>query len=220
MKELKVLKEEKAADKKGNVFTPTRAAIQIATARYAIRPFHFFYSKLKIEGRENLPKTSSPVLIVSNHLSYFDPPILVVATDRPMGFFAKLELFKSPMLRRLIQFYGAIPVDREKPSLSSIKTIKHIFKCGWSVSIFIEGTRSKTPGCLGKPHTGAAYIAWTNKVPILPIGLIDTNKPWGKGGTAVARIGEVMQPSADLEATTWAIMERLSSLTGYSLPQR
>ncbi len=212
--------EIKSNEKKGSVFTPTRAAIQIATARYAIRPFHFFYSKLKVEGRENLPKTKAPLLIVSNHLSYFDPPILVVATDRPMGFFSKLELFKSPMLRRLIQFYGAIAVDREKPSLSSIKAVKHVFKSGWSVSIFIEGTRSKTPGVLGKPHTGAAWLAWTNKVPILPIGLINTNKPWGKGGTAVARIGPIMQPTEDLEATTWAIMERLSQLTGYDLPPR
>lgn len=210
----------KPNEKKGNIFTPTRAAIQLATARYAIRPFHFFYSKLKVEGRENLPKNKEPLLIVSNHLSYFDPPILVVATDRPMGFFSKLELFKSPMLRRLIQFYGAIPVDREKPSLSSIKAVKHIFKCGWSVSVFIEGTRSKTPGVLGKPHTGAAYIAWTNKVPILPIGLINTNKPWGKGGTAIARIGAIILPTEDLEATTWAIMESLAQLTGNELPQR
>jgi 1-acyl-sn-glycerol-3-phosphate acyltransferase len=116
-----------------------------------------------------------------------------------------------------MDFYGTIIIDRDKPSVSTIRTIKEAFQCGWSVGIFIEGTRNKTPGTLGKPHTGPAYFAWANKVPIIPVGFTGTNIRWGK---ARAAIGPLIYPSEDLEATTWEIMESLSKLTGWALPER
>jgi 1-acyl-sn-glycerol-3-phosphate acyltransferase len=198
-------------------WTQWRKVAQHITAHCAIEPFHFFYSRFSHTGRENIAGHKGPFLVVSNHLSYYDPPLMVVSTGIPLAFMAKVELNSSPILKPIMDFYGTIIIDRDKPSLSTIRTVKEAFQSGWSVGIFIEGTRNKTPGVLGKPHIGAAYFAWANKVPIIPLGLVGTNVKWGKARGAV---GPIIQPSADLEATTWEIMESLSKLTGWELPER
>lgn len=197
-------------------FNPRRAVIQMAIARFLVGPFHKIYNRLKVEGRNNIPD-DGPFMIVSNHLSYFDPPIVVVSFNRPAGFIAKKELYNNPWFTTLIKFLGAIKIDRDKPSLSTIRAVKKVLQAGWSVGIFIEGTRNRTPGILGTPHLGPAYLAWSNKVRILPVGLLNTNNR--KSG-ALVRFGKVIEPSEDLEATTWKIMASISELTGWTLPNR
>jgi 1-acyl-sn-glycerol-3-phosphate acyltransferase len=197
-------------------FNKTRALVQMATARLFVGPFHYVYNRLQVTGRKHIPKRG-PFLVVSNHLSYFDPPIVVISVDRPMGFVAKKELFEKAWLNALINFFGAIEVDREKPSLSTMRTIRRVFQAGWSVGIFIEGTRNRTPGTLGQPHLGPAYLAWSNRVPILPAGLLNTND---RNSGAIVRFGKLIQPSADLEATTWEVMRSIAELTGWALPKR
>ncbi len=200
--------------KAGPIFSPSRSAIQLATERFIVRPFYLLFKQLSVTGRENIVK-DRPMVIVSNHLSLWDPPILSIATQRPICYIAKKELFENPYLAQLIELLGTVAIDRKKPTLSSIKKIKEAVKAGWSLGIFIEGTRSRVKGSMGPPHTGAAYFAYTNNLPILPLGLIDTNK---KKGKCYARIGKVIEPGADLEAKTWEIMGVLSELTGYKLP--
>lgn len=202
-----------ALDYQPKNFSPIRRLTQIGTARYILFPLYYWRNRLKVTGRENVPK-DQPVLIVANHLSYWDPPILVIAVDRPMGFIAKEELFTNPKVSALIEFYSAISVNRNKPEKRTIKSVRNIFKAGWCVTMFIEGTRPKTPGVLGPPHLGAAYFAKSNNVPILPVGLIGTAE---KGEKAFAHIGKIIQPSDDFEKTTWEIMESLSQLTGFKI---
>ncbi|HEY9755444.1 MAG TPA: lysophospholipid acyltransferase family protein [Oculatellaceae cyanobacterium] len=194
-------------------FTPFKKKVHVFTARYLLTPIYLVRNRIKVSGRENVPK-DRPCLIVGNHISNFDPPLLCIATDVAMAYVAKEELFDVPILKHLINFYAAIPIDRDKPGKSTIKTVKKIFQAGWNVGMFIEGTRSKIPGQLGRPHLGAAYFAYSNNVPILPVGLVNMQKPWQQGE---ARIGEIFMPDKDLEKTTWETMERLSALTGYKV---
>lgn len=198
----------------GPIFSPWRAVVQRATERLIVAPYYLLFKGLEVSGRENIPE-GIPVVIVSNHRSYWDPPILAVATHKKICYVAKKELFQNRQLALLIELLGSVSIDRQKPSLSSIKQIKKAIKAGWSLGIFIEGTRSKISDSLGPPHTGAAYFAHTNKLPILPVGLIGTDK---KNGKCLARVGKLINPGADLEGKTWEIMEALSELTGYKLP--
>jgi 1-acyl-sn-glycerol-3-phosphate acyltransferase len=177
--------------------------------------FYSVYFRVSVTGRENVP--DGPFVAVGNHLSNWDPPMLSYSTNRPLAFLAKKELYSIPVLKTLILFFGAISIDRDKPEISTFKAVKQMFKSGWGLGMFIEGTRSKTPGVLGQPHNGPAYFAKTYKVPIVPVGIIGTDKPWQK---AYAHIGKPINAGDDVDETTWQIMEALSQLTGFDLPER
>jgi len=198
-------------------FQGYRKITELLTATGIEWYYKCFYGRLTILGRENIPKGSGPYLIVGNHLSNWDPPMLVVATRLNMGFVAKEELYKSKKFGKLIEFYGAISVKRDKPEKSTFKSVKKIFEQGWSVGMFIEGTRNKTPGVMSRPHLGPAYFAKANRVPILPVGILGTNQ---KGGHAILHVGKPIPCGDNLEETTWQIMEALSELTGFRIEHR
>lgn len=197
-------------------FTPQRAAVQRATARLLIGPVLSAYHRLTVEGRQNVPK-EGPVIIVANHLSLIDPPLIAYACDRPMAYIAKQELFAIPVISQVIRFYGAISVDRESPDHSTFKAARFALEAGWALAMFIEGTRQKKAGILGTPHRGPAFVAHMQSVPLLPVGIVGTDRAWGP---ARARIGKPLSARADLDATTWELMESLADLTGFALPPR
>lgn len=196
-----------------NAYTKLRKLEHLFVAFCLLQPIYWVRNRLKVYGRENVPK-GRPLLIVGNHLSVFDPPLLCIATGLPMGYLAKSELFKNKFFGQLILYFGSIEINRNKPSKSTIKAVKKVIESGWNIGMFIEGTRSKTEGMLGRPHLGTAYFARANNLPILPVGLIGTNKNWQP---ATARIGKLIEPDSDLEKTTWQVMESLADLTGYKI---
>ena len=86
-----------------------------------------FYN-LKVEGRENIPKTSR-VIYAGNHVSYIDPPIIAYSVWKTIAYMAKQELFQDKskkLLRFLVHSLGAFAVNREKPEIATFKTVKSI----------------------------------------------------------------------------------------------
>ncbi len=156
-------------------------------------------------------------MLVSNHLSESDPPAISGQVGRAIGFMAKEELFKIPIYGPALSLLGAVAVDRNRPGPSTFKGIRQILKSGRPVLTFIEGTRTKTPGVLGTPHTGPAYIAKSNKVPIVPMSIVGSND---KKSKMYITFGKPMPPGDDLDETTWKIMERISELSGLKLPEK
>lgn len=198
-----------------NSYTPLRTAIYRATADYFFGTLYALRNHVEYHGRENVP--AEPCVVVPNHLSNWDPPLVAAACRIPIAYLAKKELYTDRFFEHLVRFYGSISLDRDKPEVSTFKAVKFVIEKGWSVGAFIEGTRSKTPAVLGPPFPGPAFIARANKLKILPVGVIGTNI---KGGKYIVRIGKPMEPGKDIDATTWAIMDELSSLTGFALPAR
>ena len=145
----------------------------------------------KIAGRENIP-TDKNFILVSNHTSYFDPPILGVATKTRLSYMAKEELFKNKIFGGLIKKLGAFPVSRGGGDIAAIKTAFKILKEGKNMVIFPEGGRSKTKGMLRKGKSGAALIATKAKVGILPIGI---NADFKFRGKVTVKIGEYIDLS-------------------------
>ena len=128
--------------------------------------------RLKIEGRENIPK-DGPLVIASNHLSLLDPPVLGTAATRKVHFMAKEELFVS-VLGTIYKILGAFPVRRGGADRAAIKHGIEILESGNVLAIFPEGTRSKT-GELGKAQPGALMMASKVKATIVPACIIGTD---------------------------------------------
>ncbi|WP_267384477.1 lysophospholipid acyltransferase family protein [Cyanobacterium sp. uoEpiScrs1] len=176
-----------------------------------ITPIFYTYFRGKIYGIENVPR-KNPLIIVSNHASYFDPPILGGGVGRPVAFMAKQELFDIPFLRKGIQLYGAYPVKRSLGDRGAIRAALNALKEGWIAGIFLEGTRT-IDGRIHKPKLGAAMIAAKAQLPLLPVCLWGTHEILPKGARipisvpVTLRIGTIIDPPTstkrpELEAVT------------------
>ncbi len=154
------------AHKRGNV-------IYYRFLKYGIvRPLFFTYFRGQLYGEENLPHTSR-VIIASNHASYLDIPLLGCVMREPVAFMAKEELFEHPVSRRIMNWGGGFPVDRESPKPSTMRSALKILDLGWSVGVFLGGTRTPDER-IYDPKLGMALIAAKAQVPILPVCLWGT----------------------------------------------
>ena len=178
-------------------------------------PFYYIVCRLKVYGKENIPKDYKAFIVMPNHLSNLDPPLVSAALKIFIAYMAKEELYSVPIISFLIKILGAFSVNRQKVEKTSIKAAKELIERGWCIGMFLEGTRSKTPGILGNPYIGAPYIANITGVPILPVGIIGSNKPFGP---ITVKIGKLFYPDRDLETARWQCAEKLAELTGLKVP--
>jgi 1-acyl-sn-glycerol-3-phosphate acyltransferase len=130
---------------------------------------------VRVYGREHLPATGS-FLICANHCSLLDPPLVGVSIGREIGYVAKEELFKYPILRSILHRVNAIPVNRARLSRETIKAILNKLKTGRPVVLFPEGTRSRD-GRLGRGKTGIGLLARLAGTPVVP-ALIENTRRW------------------------------------------
>lgn len=163
-----------------------------------VSPVLHTYFRAKIYGAENVPQKGS-LLVVSNHASDFDPPILSNCVCRPVAFMAKEELFRIPVLKQAIKLYGAYPVKRGSADRSAIREALKSLELGWAVGLFIGGTRTPD-GRIHDPKLGAATIASKAQVPLLPVSLWGTEKIISKDSSLpravpiTVRIGNLIPP--------------------------
>ena len=158
--------------------------------------------RLHVEHPENLP-TEGPAIVVANHLSFFDSVLLMFALPRPVSVLGKAEYTDRWVTNWLFCGSGMIPVRRDNPA-----DLRHVFDQvgdvldqGQVVGIFPEGTRSPD-GLLHRGHSGAAHLALTKNVPLVPAGIIGTEQILPAGARlvrpfrqATISVGEPIHPS-------------------------
>ncbi len=129
----------------------------------------------RIEGRENIPKNGG-VIIASNHLSNFDPPLVGTAVwVRECYFFAKRELFViNKFYKWIMETFNAYAVDTKKPSKETLKYTQELMNKGLGLIFFPEGTRS-LEGHFLEFNQGVGWLALRSQVPVVPAAIKRTN---------------------------------------------
>jgi 1-acyl-sn-glycerol-3-phosphate acyltransferase len=186
-----------------------------------VSPLLHLYFRGRIYGTNHVPR-KGPLVVVSNHASDFDPPILSCCVGRPVAYMAKEELFRVPVLKQAILLYGAYPVKRGMSDRQAVRSALHYLQQGWATGIFLQGTRT-LDGRIPDPKLGAALIAAKAQAPLLPVSLWGAHKIVKKGHylprsvPLTIRIGEIVPPPAStqreaLEAVTQECTTRIHQM--------
>lgn len=142
---------------------------------YIVFFLSLFVCKIKVNGRNNIPK-DEPFVLASNHFGYFDPFVLVHAIRRPIDFIMQKELGIELHFLFAPMIYGAILTDRNKVGPSTIKDAIKSIKKKKVLGIFPEGGITSTVLSTAKP--GAIFIASKAKTKILPVSISGGDNAW------------------------------------------
>ena len=127
--------------------------------------------RVERHGCGNLPRAGG-VLVISNHISWFDPPLLNLALRRVPHWLAMVELFQSKFTHWFFTSAGVIPIDRGQPGSAPLKEAIRRLRGGDVLVLFPEGGIQDGPRSVlgGSPviKEGAALIALKAGVPIVP----------------------------------------------------
>lgn len=186
-----------------------------------------------VTGLEHVP-ASGGFIVAPNHLSFLDSVLVQALMPRPVAFFAKAEYFtgtgvKGALMRSFFEGVGSIPVQRgqQAASVQALKTLLEMLEAGDGVGIYPEGTRSRD-GLLYRGRTGVGWLALTTGAPVVPVGLLGTDRLQPAGSRRVRpqhftmRVGaplyfERTGPDHSLPArrqATDTIMDAIAELTG------
>ena len=183
--------------------------------------FAFMWYDFKIKRSEKFD-LKKRYIIAPNHISYIDVFALNYAVGQPLAYMAKQELFKysTPLEKYVtnrIWKLGAFAVNREKPALSTIKTVKEVFKANFSLCIFPQGgiRKNKT---IENINGGFIYFAKVNKIDIVPVGLAGLEtynwKPFRKQRVDMI-VGEPISYELSEEEIIKQWAKQICEMTGY-----
>ncbi len=185
-------------------------------AKFICRTVLLVIRRWKVIGDSHL-LPGQGLILVANHVSYWDPVVIGCAINRNIFFMAKTELFTIPVLAWLVKKLGAFPVQRSGVNRTSIKRALELVESGNVVGIFPEGTRSKT-GELLNPHLGAAMLALKGGVPLLPVAVSGTKGFWGQVKVVIGKPLYFDTPNrrkvsrAEMESISLKAMEEIGRL--------
>jgi 1-acyl-sn-glycerol-3-phosphate acyltransferase len=136
-------------------------------------PFIKAITKRTWIGAENIPKTGA-VIVANNHLSYFDVlnfAHFLFSNGRAPRFLGKVEVFKVPIIGRIILAAGQVPVERETPNAGkAVDHAKKLLEAGHLLGVYPEGTLSRDEDHWPMvAKTGLARLALTTNTPVIPV---------------------------------------------------
>jgi 1-acyl-sn-glycerol-3-phosphate acyltransferase len=137
--------------------------------------YYFGYS-YRFFGQHRVPR-SGPVLIIANHESFWDPPMVGIAMPRRVAFMARKTLYNSKALAKFMENVGTFAVDQEGTGLEGIRIAIKKLQDGEAVVLFPEGSRTPD-GSMKEFMPGVALLVRKAKVPVVPVGLAGSYDGW------------------------------------------
>ncbi|MDW8106864.1 MAG: lysophospholipid acyltransferase family protein [Armatimonadota bacterium] len=180
---------------------------------------------LRIEGRAHVPRRGG-LIIIANHLSLADPPVLWYAAPRHVCFVARTDILNIPLLGAIARLAKTVPIKQRAPDRHGLKLAIQTVQSGEALAIFPEGELSESRD-LQPFLPGVLLILRQTRTPVLPVGIIGTDRivPYGKlvpkpaFCTVVVRFGEVIPAERILslptpEAQLEFLEEQVARLSG------
>ena len=130
------------------------------------------FSRWRVIGKDNVP-ASGPFIVVANHLTLADPPLLSASIPRRITFMAKKEAFRSPILGPLVRGWRAFPVQRGQLNRDALRRAQQVLDRGMVIGMFPEGARSVTAK-MQPAYPGTSLVALHSGAPVLPVGITGT----------------------------------------------
>lgn len=176
--------------------------------------FHGLW-RFELKGAERLPPQGTGVILAANHRSLIDPPLVGCDLPYPLFYFAKAELFEIPVLGWYIRRVNSFPVSRREQDVGAFKTALRVLRAKQALLLFPEGGRRLDPKRQFKAKPGVGMLAGKAQVPVIPVGIIGTDR-LGSFPKVKVRFGEIMLPPApedtDYQAYSERVMERIKEL--------
>jgi 1-acyl-sn-glycerol-3-phosphate acyltransferase len=189
---------------------------------------HFFYhlthhltatiprlaSRIHRDGFDLVPRTG-PALLLANHISHFDPPLLAIGFPRIIHFMADKPLLEIPIYGKLLELGYVFPIDRTKSDRAALRTAMARLKDGNVVAIFPEkGIRHGKTSVLGGAELaiGTASLWKMMDVPVIPMVIIGTDqlyalKNYLRRPRIFVRVGPTLPP--DPKASREELRDRI-----------
>ncbi|MHB8437678.1 MAG: HAD-IB family hydrolase [Acidimicrobiales bacterium] len=198
--------------------------------RTVVRPEFFPYARFDVDGTEHIP-SRGPVLLASNHRSYFDVAALALVAarmNRPVRFLGKREIFDAPVVGQIARAIGGISVDRGARTDQPLRDARRALEAGEAVVILPQGTIPRGRAFFSpelKAKTGTARLAAMTGAPVVPVGLWGTEHVWPRS-SRLPNVTNLLHPPnirvrvgppvdlglADAVVDTEAIMQAISAL--------
>jgi 1-acyl-sn-glycerol-3-phosphate acyltransferase len=197
---------------------------------FVLNPVMGYYARRRATGREKLSAVKGPVILVANHASHLDTPVILSALPRKLrkrtAVAAAADYFyRNRLVASIVSLvFNTVPIERKGGAGLAKNGSSHLDKLldqGWNLLLYPEGTRARS-GAPGRVRRGAAVLASAHNLAIVPIRVTGTaaamppGRMWpkrlrGKGISSRHRIevsfGEPIQPSRD----TAALIERVQT---------
>ena len=137
------------------------------------------YFGLELRGTEHIP-SHGPLIIVPNHQTYADPPLVTIPVRRAVHYMAWAKLFSVPVFGRFIRLLRAFPVELEMTDSRAVREAARLLRAGEVLMIFPEGGRT-IDGTLQPFKLGAFRLAVAHATPILPVSIAGGFESWPLG---------------------------------------
>lgn len=180
---------------------------------------------LRIEGRSRVPRRGG-LIVIANHLSLADPPVLWYASPRHLCFVGRADIPNIPLIGAIARLAKTVPIKQRSPDRQGLRLAIETVQRGEALAIFPEGELSESRD-LQPFLPGVLLILRQTRAPVLPVGIIGTDKilPYGKlvpkpaFGVVVVRFGEPIPAEQILslptpEAQLEFLEEQVARLSG------